>query len=740
MSEPTVNNSGSKTPRLLSLACVVTVAVMALSIWTSYDSFGKFSRVSEDGLRLQELRGEILRYDEILTMSARMAAATGDLAWEARYWETEPKLTKALEAARQLVPDLRTTDQTEASNEALIALEEQALSLTKAGRLSEAQAILSGNEYRAQKRVYAQGMQELGEQLEQVAVSTTQALRDRAALQIAGSLLALPLLIGGWWFVLRIVNRWRRDVAASNRKLTELNRDLDDKVRERTAALAEATEEAQAASKAKSTFLANMSHELRTPMNAILGYSEMLIEEAEDSEQEESVPDLKKINDAGKHLLGLINDVLDISKIEAGRMELFLETFDVAPLVETIVSTVQPLIVKNGNELIVDCEDGLAAMHADVTKLRQALLNLLSNAAKFTENGTITLTAAQGEEPGTIRFDVTDTGVGIPPDRLDVVFEAFAQADDSTTRNFGGTGLGLPISREFCRMMGGDVTASSDLGKGSTFTIVLPREVGHDPSPAEEVEQPDGGDGPLVLVIDDDPTARDLICKVLQRDGFRVVTAGGAEDGLRLARERHPMAITLDILMPGTDGWSVLASLKQDPALQDIPVVMVSMLDEDRLAQALGASDYMTKPVDRARLSRILNGFRSDATAGSVLIVEDDPDIRNMLQRLVTKEGWVAATAENGSEGLAQLAAARPDVIFTDLMMPVMDGFDFVDELRRMPEWRDVPVIVLTAKDLTEEDRRRLNGHVERVLDKGSEDADSLLARLHDLVGTPSES
>lgn len=462
---------------------MVTIAVLILSVWATYDSYGKFSAVSEGGLRLQELRGQILRYDEVLTMSARMAAVTGELRWETRYWETEPKLTEALDEARRLVPDLRTTDKTEESNAALILLEEQALQLIRQGRLEEAQAILDGDDYQAHKSVYAQGMLELGEQLDSVAFATAQSLKGRAALQIVGSLLALPLLIGGWWLVLRIANRWRRDVATSHRQLTLLNRDLDEKVRERTAALADSMKEAQAANKAKSIFLANMSHELRTPMNAILGYSEMLIEEAEETEQEESVPDLKKINDAGSHLLGLINDVLDISKIEAGYMELFLETFDVTALIGTIVSTVQPLVDKNGNQLSVDCEEGLGEMYADMTKLRQALLNLLSNAAKFTDHGTITLKASRDAEHALVRFDVSDTGVGIPADRLDVVFEAFSQADDSTTRNYGGTGLGLPICREFCRMMGGEVTVTSREGQGTTATIILPQHVRDDPTP-----------------------------------------------------------------------------------------------------------------------------------------------------------------------------------------------------------------------------------------------------------------
>jgi signal transduction histidine kinase/DNA-binding response OmpR family regulator len=577
-------------------------------------------------------------------------------------------------------------------------------------------------------------MRDLGEQLQSMARSTASSLQERARLQVVGILIALPLLMVGWWIVLRVADRWRREIAASHELLLQLNQNLDEKVRDRTAELAKATEQAQSANKAKSTFMANMSHELRTPMNAIIGYSEMLIEEMEDTDQEDLIPDLKKINHAGQHLLGLINDVLDISKIEAGRMELYLETFDIGTLVRSVTTTVQPLVETNGNTLAVQCPDDLGTMRADATKLRQALLNVLSNAAKFTHQGSITLEVSRTADGSRVRFEIADTGIGIPEDRLDFVFDEFSQADESTTRNYGGTGLGLPISRHFCRMMEGDLTVASAPGKGSTFTIEVPARVKDGTADEGRDDAMPAGEGPLVLVIDDDPVARDLIGRTVRGGGFSVVTASGGEDGLRKARELEPVAITLDVLMPGTDGWSVLTSLKAEPELQDIPVVMVSILGENRLAQALGASEFLTKPVDRERLVRVLRRYLPSRPPGSVLIIDDEPAAREMLVRLAQKEGWATVTAENGRDALDKLAQETPTLILTDLMMPKVDGFEFVEALRREDAWRQIPVVVLTAKDLSEADRRRLSGRVERILNKGPEATGDLLDRLRDLA------
>jgi CheY-like chemotaxis protein/anti-sigma regulatory factor (Ser/Thr protein kinase) len=388
----------------------------------------------------------------------------------------------------------------------------------------------------------------------------------------------------------------------------------------------------------------------------------------------------------------------------------------------------------------VHCPDGIGAMHADLTKVRQALFNLLSNACKFTEKGTVSLAVeretADGEE--WLRFTVSDTGIGMTPEQLARLFEAFTQADAATTRRFGGTGLGLALSRRLCRMMGGDVTVESESGRGSTFTIRLPatvRDVAAEaaaaaPAAPAEAEPPALGMG-TVLVIDDEPAVRDLMQRFLSREGFRVVTAAGGEEGLRLARELRPDAITLDVMMPGLDGWAVLTALKADPSVADIPVIMLTIVDDKNLGYALGASDYLTKPIERERLVTVLAKHRRDRP---VLVVDDDPGVRTLLRRMLEPEGYAVVEAENGRVALEHLRELTPSVVLLDLMMPEMDGFEFVSAFRGHEPWRGIPIVVITAKDLTGEDRERLNGYVQKILMKGAHGRDELLAEVRELV------
>jgi PAS domain S-box-containing protein len=498
-----------------------------------------------------------------------------------------------------------------------------------------------------------------------------------------------------------------------------------------------ARDEAEEASRTKSSFLANMSHELRTPLNAIIGLTELLCDNAARFGTEKALEPLRRVLRAGRHLLNLINDILDLSKIEAGKMDLTLETVAIQPVVEEVLGTAQPLAEPNKNELELDCPDGIGSVYADNMRLRQILLNLLSNACKFTKDGTVRLTVGRTEEAGQhwVDFSVADTGIGLTEEQLGRLFQEFTQADASTTRQFGGTGLGLAISRRLCRLMGGDITVTSAPGEGSTFTVRLPVQasplmpvgetgaVATSPAASESVRG-------TVLVIDDDATARELIATHLAGEGFAVETAANGVDGLKTARLLAPAAIILDVLLPDIDGWTVLAALKGEPALADIPVVIVTIVDEQRRGIALGAAGYLTKPIDRERLVEILSRLRVAGAPGSVLVVEDEEEQRQLVRESLGTRGWTVREAANGRLALDALAVELPDVILLDLMMPEMDGFELVAALQANAAWRDIPVVVVTALDLTAEDRRRLSGSVEQILSKHAFPPSELMARV----------
>jgi len=514
---------------------------------------------------------------------------------------------------------------------------------------------------------------------------------------------------------------------------------------------AKARETAEAANRTKSLFLANMSHELRTPLNAILGYSEMLQEEAADHGVQEFLPDLQRIHVAGKHLLALINDILDLSKIEAGKMELYLETFSVPRFIEEVVVTIRPLVMANANTLRVECPENLGTMHADMTKMRQSLFNLLSNAAKFTQGGTIVLEVSREtmEDREWISFCVSDTGIGMTGEQLVKLFQTFSQADTSTTRKFGGSGLGLALTRRFCQLMGGDVTVRSVPGESSIFTIKVPASVDDFQHTSTEVAVParvqleaapgdhagvDELPGSSVLVIDDDEIQRDLMRRFLISEGFTVQTARDGEEGLRLARRLLPLAITLDVMMPGMDGWTVLSTLKADPSLSSIPVIMLTMVDDKKRGYTLGATDYITKPTNYKHLVQILKKYSCPHVPCPVLLIEGDATTSQMMRATLEKAGWAVSEAANSRVALERIAADRPTLIMLDLMMPEMDGFEFAAELYRHEEWRTIPIIVMTDNDLTGENLLRLSANVHTVLAIGGCSRDELMHQVRDLL------
>jgi signal transduction histidine kinase/CheY-like chemotaxis protein len=502
-------------------------------------------------------------------------------------------------------------------------------------------------------------------------------------------------------------------------------------LKQRQVELERAKSTAEAASEAKSRFLASMSHELRTPLNAIIGYSEMLIEEARDHDEDDLIPDLEKIASAGRHLLSLINDILDLSKIEANKMEVFLETFDVAELLADVRATVAPLMAKNRNDFVQEIDGELGEMHSDQTKLRQNLFNLLSNAAKFTNGGKVTLSARRETraDGDWLVFKVADTGIGMTPEQQERLFNAFTQADASTTRNYGGTGLGLSITRSFSRMIGGVVNVESEAGKGSVFTMEVPARCRRETEEVRTAEpsqiiQP----GRTALIIDDDPAARNLIAKALAEAGLASMQAASGPEGIAVAREYRPDAIILDIIMPRQDGWSVLRTLKSDPELCTIPVILATILADRELGLSLGAVEYLTKPIDTEKLIRTI-----EACGGGnrdVLVIDDDQASREFLRRILVKRNWKVHEAGDGVRGLEMMKRLLPRLVLLDLLMPEMDGFQTLSEMQRIPELQNIPVVVVTSKDLSANELRWLRDRAVAVVNKGANSRSQLVEAL----------
>jgi signal transduction histidine kinase/CheY-like chemotaxis protein len=556
--------------------------------------------------------------------------------------------------------------------------------------------------------------------------------------------------------VVRLTRRQEMRVQTGIQALKKEHDTLEQRILVRTEELAEARDKAMSANRAKGQFLANMSHELRTPLNAIIGYSEIIQEDIRGLGQEALSADVAKIQSAGRHLLSLINEVLDLSKIEAGKMEVYIEQFEIKELLEDIITNTAPLVVKNNNKLKV-VEDGRPGlMTADMTKIRQILLNLVSNASKFTKDGNITLEVARENinEIEWIKFSITDSGIGMTEGHLDQLFSPFEQGDLSTTRKYGGTGLGLTISKYFTEMMGGKIEVNSIPGEGSQFTVYIPavitaaqpeeikhKEIEADPVDfrqklASTVKSDRRSKICTVLVIDDDASVRDMIARYMTKDGFRVEVAASGREGLQLAKKLNPDVITLDVMMPSMDGWSVLKELKNNEATTHIPVIMLSMIDDRTLGFALGATDYLTKPINWKRMSTVIKQSVRNLVGKHVLIVEDDLPAQEMTRRMLEKEGLKVITCVNGLEAVEQVRKNKPDLILLDLMMPVMDGFEFMKELKENEEWKTIPVVILTAADISASERKLLQGSVQKIIRKAGLDKKSLMEEVGSIMKT----
>jgi signal transduction histidine kinase/CheY-like chemotaxis protein len=527
---------------------------------------------------------------------------------------------------------------------------------------------------------------------------------------------------------------------AFNQMATQLSaayQTLEGKVRQRTSELQAANQELGRANQLKSQFLANISHELRTPLSAIIGFSEILLDGVDGPLTTEQKDDVAQVHKSGQSLLALINQILDLSKIEAGKMDLTVERVNLPAVINAVVESLRPLAQEKGLPIELDLPDELPALQVDSFRLKQILTNLLSNAIKFTSKGQIDVRAQPAGRM--VRISVHDTGVGITPQAQKVIFDEFVQGDGSTTRRHGGTGLGLSIVRRLVEMHGGAIAVVSEPGMGSTFSFTMPvftTPSVTEPEPRRATGRPAQGiGGTAILVVDDDASVRHLIVRHLEQEGWKTVQAANAADALTLARSARPVMITLDILLPDASGWWVLEELKADPTTAGIPVVVVSIVEDNRLVFSLGASDYLPKPFDRNDLLLKVHRLLPDLKARRLFVVDDDPAVCSMLAKMLTEEGADVTTLGDGEQALTAISQAPPDLVLLDLMMPGMSGFEVVARMRANPTTATVPVVIVSAKELTHEDALTLDGNIQRFVAKGKLGREGLIAALRQVLG-----